>query len=94
MQIPDALWRVTAPDAAPAQTLKSDLTLDVAGHKVTAASVIIATNGYSDNLVKGLKRLVLPLYSTQMATEPLSESEIGPILPQGHMISDTRRLIM
>ncbi|WP_299735147.1 hypothetical protein [uncultured Roseobacter sp.] len=67
MQIPDALWRVTAPDAAPAQALEDDLMLDVAGHKRTAASVIIATNGYSDSLVKGLKRLVLPLYSTQMA---------------------------
>ncbi|WP_299917030.1 hypothetical protein [uncultured Roseobacter sp.] len=55
----------------------------MAGHKVTAASVIIATNGYSDSLVKGLKRFVLPLSFTQTATEPLSESEIGSILPQG-----------
>lgn len=61
---------------------------------MTAASVIIATNGYSDSLVKGLKQSVLSLYSKQMATDPLSESEIGPILPQGHMISDTKRLIM
>lgn len=68
--------------------------LDVAGHRVTAQTVIIATNGYSDALVKGLKKSVLPLYSTQMATDPLNESEIGPILPQGHTISDTRRLIM
>lgn len=68
--------------------------LDVAGHEVKAATVIVATNGYSDNLVRGLKRSVLPLFSTQMATDPLAESEIGPILPQGHTISDTRRLIM
>ncbi|MFK7879797.1 NAD(P)/FAD-dependent oxidoreductase [Roseobacter sp.] len=68
--------------------------LDVAGHKVTAATVIVATNGYSDALVQGLKHSVLPLFSIQMATEPLKESEIGPILPQGHTISDTRKLIM
>ena len=32
--------------------------------------------------------------SSQMATDVLDESEIGPILPEGHTISDTRRLIM
>lgn len=68
--------------------------LQVAGHKVKATTVIVATNGYSDSLVSGLKKSVLPLFSTQMATDPLEESEIGPILPQGHTISDTRRLIM
>ena len=68
--------------------------LEVAGHRVQAGQVIIATNGYSDGLVPGLRASVLPLMSSQMATGPLTESEIGPILPEGHTISDTRRLIM
>ncbi|MGC3940073.1 NAD(P)/FAD-dependent oxidoreductase [Roseobacter sp. EG26] len=68
--------------------------LSVSDHTVVASTVIVATNGYSDELVQGLKGSVLPLFSTQMATDPLEESEIGPILPQGHTISDTRRLIM
>ena len=68
--------------------------LSVAGHAATAPVVIVATNGYSDGLVKGLKGSVLPLISTQMATDPLSEEQIGPILPEGHTISDTRRMIM
>jgi sarcosine oxidase len=68
--------------------------LDVAGVPVTAETVIVATNGYSDGLVKGLRGSVLPLFSTQIATEPLSEEQIGPVLRGGHTISDTRRLIM
>lgn len=68
--------------------------LQVAGHEITAETVIVATNGYTDALVRGLKGSVLPLYATQMATEPLDAEQIGPILPEGHTISDTRRLIM
>jgi glycine/D-amino acid oxidase-like deaminating enzyme len=68
--------------------------LSVAGHRVEAEQVIIATNGYSDSLVPGLKGSVLPLLSIQMATGPLEDRDIGTILPEGHTISDTRRLIM
>lgn len=68
--------------------------LKVNGHEVTAQKVIIATNGYTDNLVKGLKRSVLPLTSIQIATDPLDNDRIGPLCPAGHTISDTRRLIM
>ena len=68
--------------------------LAVSDHKVNADKVIFATNGYSDSLLRGLKGSVLPLMSSQMATDALDESEIGPILPEGHTISDTRRLIM
>ncbi|MEM7302737.1 MAG: FAD-dependent oxidoreductase [Pseudomonadota bacterium] len=56
--------------------------------------VIAATNGYTDGLVPGLARSVLPLTPVQIATGPLNSNQIGPLLPQGHTISDTRRLIM
>ena len=68
--------------------------LEVNGHRVSAEKVIVATNGYSDSLIHKLKGSVLPLMSSQMATGVLDENEIGPILPEGHTISDTRRLIM
>lgn len=68
--------------------------LAVNGHRVTADQVILATNGYTDTLVPGLKRSVLPLTSIQIATEPLSEGQLGPLCPEGQTISDTRRLIM
>ena len=68
--------------------------LNVNGHEVSAEKVVVATNGYSDGLVARLKGSVLPLMSSQMATDVLPEDQIGPILPEGHTISDTRRLIM
>jgi sarcosine oxidase len=68
--------------------------LDVNGHRVVAEKVIVATNGYTDHLVAGLKRSVLPLTSIQIATEPLEEDRLAALCPEGHTISDTRRLIM
>lgn len=64
------------------------------GHRVTADTVVLATNGYTDDLLPGLKRSILPLTPVQIATGPLEAAEIGPILPAGHTVSDTRRLIM
>ena len=68
--------------------------LAVNGHRVAARTVIIATNGYTDDLVPGLKRTLLPLTSIQIATEPLDADRLEPLCPAGHTISDTRRLIM
>jgi sarcosine oxidase len=61
---------------------------------VQAEQVIVATNGYTDALVSGLKRSILPLTSIQIATEPLDAERLAPLCPEGHTISDTRRLIM
>ena len=68
--------------------------MTAAGHKVRADKVILATNGYTDGLFTGLRSSLLPLTPIQIATEPLHDDEIGPILPGGQTISDTRRLIM
>lgn len=62
--------------------------------KVTANWVILATNGYTDDLFKDLAKTIMPLVSVQMATEPLEDDQIGEILPEGQTISDTRRSIM
>lgn len=68
--------------------------LRVGAHGIDAEQVIFATNGYTDGVLKGLRESVLPLTPVQMAAEGLSEDEIGPLLPQGHTIADTRRMIM
>ncbi len=60
---------------------------------VLADSVIIGTNGYTDDLWPGLKRTVMPLYSFQIATRPLGDNLRRSILPEGHIASDTRRLL-
>ena len=71
-----------------------DWMLRAGDHRIRAQSVVLATNGYTDGLLPGLARSILPVHPVQIATEPLSEDRIAAILPGGHTISDTRRMIM
>ncbi|WP_018388306.1 FAD-binding oxidoreductase [Ancylobacter sp. FA202] len=50
---------------------------------VRAERVILATNGYSDDLWPGLRRSVIPVYSSITATEPLPPDLAAPILSNG-----------
>jgi glycine/D-amino acid oxidase-like deaminating enzyme len=61
---------------------------------IKSSWVILATNGYTDGLLSGLRNSLFPLIPCQIATPPLGDIQIGEILPQGHTISDTRRVIM
>lgn len=65
------------------------------GGTVTADRVVLCTNGYSDlaDLVPGVTRSVVPFFSYQIATKPLSDNLRRSILPEGHCVSDTRRLL-
>ena len=56
--------------------------------------VIVATNGYSGDLIPKLSNSILPVTPIQIATNPLPEEVIGSVLPEGHTISDSRRVIM
>src|SRR6266581_2148668 len=60
---------------------------------VTASTVILATNAYTDDLWPGLKRTVLPVQSYQVATRPLPEHVRRRVLPAGHVVSDLRRIL-
>ncbi|MBL4629455.1 MAG: FAD-binding oxidoreductase [Roseicyclus sp.] len=64
------------------------------GGSVTSEWVVVATNGYSDGLVQGLASSVIPITPIQIATDPLPPDIIDEILPEGHTISDSRRVIM
>ncbi|MFA5956719.1 NAD(P)/FAD-dependent oxidoreductase [Hyphomicrobium sp.] len=64
------------------------------GKSLRAKSVIIATNAYADGLVPGLARTLLPLHSFQIATEPLSDEVLSTILPEGQVVSDSRRIVV
>ncbi len=55
-----------------------------------AGRVVIATNAYSDDLWPGLKREVVPVFSFQMATQPLSDNVRKSLLPGRQAMSDTR----
>ena len=57
---------------------------------VRAKKVIVATNGYTDRLVPGLKPLIFPVGSYIVVTEPLSEDLQNIISPKKRMYYDSK----
>ncbi|MEW4398427.1 NAD(P)/FAD-dependent oxidoreductase [Agrobacterium sp. 22-3674b3] len=59
---------------------------------IRTKDVIVATNGYTaDDATPELARRLVPVKSYQIATEPLPADLMAELIPQGRMISDTRR---
>lgn len=67
--------------------------VETPGGAVTADTLVLATNAYTDDLWPPLRRSVVPTFSLQVATDPLPEAIRRTILPQGHVASDTLRLL-
>jgi glycine/D-amino acid oxidase-like deaminating enzyme len=70
-----------------------DWRIDTPQGSVTAPTVILATNAYTDKLVRALRRTVVPVPSFQVATQPLPPQLRNQILPQRQAASDTRHLL-
>ena len=80
--------------------------IDTPRATVRADKVLIATNGFSDDLWPGLKRTIVPLFSSIAATAPLPDSIAREIMPtrsvlyeSGHItvyyrIDTSNRLLM
>ena len=62
--------------------------------RIVARHVLLATGAYSGDLLPRLRRSVLPVQSIQVATEVLPEAIRRGITPGGHVVSDTRRLLL
>jgi glycine/D-amino acid oxidase-like deaminating enzyme len=60
---------------------------------VTADRAVVATGGYTGDLVPNLRTSVIAPNSFQVATAPLSDNIARSILPEGHFTSDTRQLL-
>ena len=65
-----------------------------AGAVIVARKVLVATNAYTDALVPGLARTIVPLHSFQIATGPLPPALDAAILPGGQAVSDSRRILV
>ena len=63
------------------------------GARVTADRAVVATGGYTGDLVPRLRTTVIAPNSFQVATMPLSDNVARSILPEGHVTSDTRQLL-
>lgn len=63
--------------------------------RVSAKKVLICTSGYTDefNLGNDLHRRVLPITVAVITTDPLPTGLDRPVLPQGHLVTDTRNLV-
>jgi glycine/D-amino acid oxidase-like deaminating enzyme len=64
------------------------------GATVSADSVLLATNGYTDALWPRLRQTVIAANSFQVATTRLSDGVRETVLPEGHVASDTRKLLL
>jgi len=53
---------------------------------VVAERVILATNAYTDNLWPKLRQSVVPVYSTIVASEPLSDNLVRSVMPSGSVL--------
>lgn len=63
------------------------------GASVTADRAVVATGGYTGDLVPNLRTTVIAPNSFQVATAPLSDNVARSILPDWHVTSDTRQLL-
>ncbi len=54
-------------------------------------NVIMATNGYSDDAVKWVKRRLIPIRGYQIATEPLPPGLLAELLPFNRTYTDRRK---
>ncbi len=64
------------------------------GPKVSAERVVLCTNGYSDDLWPQLRKSIINANSFQVATDPLPDAVRRSILPEGHVSSDARNLLL
>lgn len=60
--------------------------------RVNAKQVIMATNGYTDNSDRWLRRRLVPVPSRIVATQPLPPETMSRLLPKDRMFGETRQL--
>ncbi|NHN87403.1 NAD(P)/FAD-dependent oxidoreductase [Acetobacter conturbans] len=60
---------------------------------VAAKQIILCTNGYTDGLWPELRESVVPAWSLQISTLPLSPAIRSTILSGGQSLSETRRIL-
>ncbi|MGH7125505.1 MAG: NAD(P)/FAD-dependent oxidoreductase, partial [Stellaceae bacterium] len=64
------------------------------GNTVTADRVVVCTNGYTGELWPQLRQTAIAINSYQVATEPLGDNLRRSVMPEGQVLSDTRKLLL
>jgi glycine/D-amino acid oxidase-like deaminating enzyme len=60
---------------------------------VQAGHVAVCTNGYTGPVTQDLRRRVIPLRSSMIATEPLDPALMKQLMPKGRVYGDSRRVV-
>ncbi|MBY0264830.1 MAG: FAD-binding oxidoreductase [Burkholderiales bacterium] len=84
--------------ATPVTAISEDgqgVSLTTPGGTVRAKQLLIATNAYTElfGFGSGLDRRVVPVSTSVITTAPLPQELLRRLLPQGHLVSDTRHLL-
>ena len=69
-------------------------TITTSKGSITAATVIVATSGYTGAITKWQQRRIIPVGSYVIATEALPRATIDRLIPNHRVITDTRKLVM
>ena len=77
-----------------ASDTSSGFSLTTTRGTVQANEVIVATNGYSDDLFPWTRKRVIPIGSYMIATEELPTETVERLIPQGRIITDSRKLVV
>jgi len=64
------------------------------GTRVRADRVVMCTNAYGGGLWPGLRQSIIDVQTFQVATQPLPQPLRDTLMPQGHVCSDTRNLLL
>ena len=69
-----------------------DWILNTPKAKVTASWVVLATNGYTDDLWPGLRQTVVPVFGGVIASEPLAAEDANRVMPGRHVLYEHESL--
>lgn len=64
------------------------------GARVKAKKIVMATGGYTGDLVPKLRQTIIAPNSFIVATEPLGDNIAATVMPGGQVSSDTRQLLL
>ena len=79
----DATVNRVVPGTGGEQVVETD------GGRIRCDGVVYACNAYLDRLHPGLRRLIMPVGTYIIATEPLGEQVAGDLIPGGAAVADT-----
>ena len=70
----------------------SGIEIDTSRGRVKAGHLVVATNGYTDDVDPWLRRRLIPVSSRIIATEPLDPKVMDRLIPTRRMLGETRQL--